>query len=181
MEFCNDLILHKDISSLHVSIINASQWLLVLFMPRLFWTALWFRKLQQNPVNTPGSLMTKLLYNSHTLFSKLSLDVSPIAQALSALSASIYKWSLLSQSVNTFYMSGFHLFSWMKLFNKSCPLYCTNTSTSKVRWSLICFWIIHQTQPELRAHRVGDLHPWEMAGFGRDVGRRAQMSFLPHI
>lgn len=110
LEFGNDLILHKAISSLHLSIINDSQLLLLLFMPRLFWTTLWFKKLQQSPVNTPGSLMTRLLYNSNTLSSKLSLDVSSIAQTLPALSASIYRWSLLSQCLNIFYMSGFNLF-----------------------------------------------------------------------
>lgn len=61
VEFCNDLVLHKAISSLHKSIINGSQLLLVLFMPRLFWTALWFREPQQSPVNTLASLMRRLL------------------------------------------------------------------------------------------------------------------------
>lgn len=124
-------------------------------MPRLFWTALWFRKIQQSPVNTLGSLMTRLLYNSNTLSPKLSLDVSTTAQTLSALSASVYKRSLLPLSLNTFYMSGFNLFPWMKPLNKSCPSACTHTSTAKGKRSLVWeFGIILQTRPELRAHGV---------------------------
>lgn len=140
-------------------------------MPRLFWTALWFRKLQQSPINTLGSLMTRLLYNSDTLSSQLSLDVSTIAQTLSASIASIYKWSLLSQGLNTFCMSGFNLSSWMKLFNKSCPLSCTNTSIPKVKCSLMWAFPDHPSDPAwARSPRgggspsTGDVRTWQSHG-----------------
>lgn len=80
-----------------------------------------------------------------------------------ALSASIYKCSLLPQSLNTFYKSGLNLLPWMKLSSRSCPSGHTNPSTFKVKWGLMGEFLDHPPSPAWAgAHGVGDPYPWEI-------------------